>query len=117
MSISYNMPFMYTVLAFNLEYENGFEVGRPHKISCTVYIVDHTNVNISWNGPNGLIANVIISGRRLPFQLATSDGHIHTVSVNCNSQASMHIYCRKILCTNCILYIDHYSIDTCMESI
>ena len=82
---------MYTVLAVNLEYENGFEVGRPHKFNCTVYIVDHTNVSISWSEPNDLITNE--SGRKMPFQLFLM---VTFISENHNSQASMYIHCRKL---------------------
>ena len=97
--ISYNLPFTYTVLAVNLEYENGFEVGRPHKFNCTVYIVDHTNVSISWSEPNDLITNE--SGRKMPFQLLLM---VTFISENCNSQASMYIYCRKFCALTVFLH-------------
>ena len=53
-------------------------MGRPHEINCTLYtgeVVNSDNVSISWNGPNGDIANE--SGRMTVIP-TTSDGHIHT---------------------------------------
>ena len=51
---------------------------RPHEINCTLYtgkVVHSDNVSISWNGPNGDIANE--SGRMTVIP-TISDGHIHT---------------------------------------
>ena len=84
--ISYNLPFTYTVLTVNLEYENGFEVGRQHKINCTVYIVDHTNVSINWGGSNDLIAND--SGRKNAIP-TTSNGYIH---IRKSQFSSLNVY-------------------------
>ena len=84
--ISYNLPFMYTVLTVNLEYENGFEVGRHHKINCTVYIVDHTNVSINWGGRNDLITNE--SGRKNAIP-TTSNGYIH---IRKSQFSSLNVY-------------------------
>ena len=65
-------------IAVKLQYDDHFEVSRPHKINCTLYtgkVANSDNVNISWNGPNGVIANE--SGRIIVIP-TTSDGHIHT---------------------------------------
>ena len=37
--------------------------------------MEHTNVSISWNGPNDIIAN---ESDRITVIPTTSDGHIHT---------------------------------------
>ena len=53
-------------------------MGRPHEINCTLYtgkVVNSDNVSISWNGPNGDIAN---ESSRMTVIPTTSDGHIHT---------------------------------------
>ena len=53
-------------------------MGRPHEINCTLYtgkVVNSDNVSISWNGPNGDIAN---ESGRITVIPTTSDGHIHT---------------------------------------
>ena len=34
-----------------------FEVGKPHKINCTIYTINSDNVSITWKGPNGNITN------------------------------------------------------------
>ena len=53
-------------------------MGRPHEINCILYtgeVVNSDNVSISWNGPNGIIANESSKMTVIP---TTSDGHIHT---------------------------------------
>ena len=65
----------FTLLAVKLQIENNFEVGTPNKIDCIVYTVEYTNVSISWNGPNGVIAN---ESSRITVIPTTSDGHAHT---------------------------------------
>ena len=54
-------------------------MGRPYDINCTLYtgqVVNSNDVNISWTGPNGVIANE--SGRITVTPTTYSDGHIHT---------------------------------------
>ena len=66
------------ILTVELQYKDPFEVGRSHEISCILYtskVVNSDNVSISWNRPNGVIANE--SGRMTVIP-TTSDGHIHT---------------------------------------
>ena len=66
------------ILTVELQYDDHFEVGRPHEIICNLYtgkVVNSDNVSISWNGPNGDIANE--SGRMTVIP-TISDGHIHT---------------------------------------
>ena len=65
-------------IAVELQYDDHFEVGRPHEIICNLYtgkVVNSDNVSISWNGPNGVIAN---ESSRITVIPTTSDGHIHT---------------------------------------
>ena len=53
-------------------------MGTPHEINCALYtgkVVNSDNVSISWNGPNGDIAN---ESDRITVIPTTSDGHIHT---------------------------------------
>ena len=53
-------------------------MGRPHEINCILYtgkVVNSNNVSISWNGPNGVIAN---ESSRMTVIPTTSDSHIHT---------------------------------------
>ena len=66
------------ILTVKLQYDDHFEVGRPHEINCILYtgkVVNSDNVSISWNGPNGVIAN---ESSRMTVIPTTSDGHIHT---------------------------------------
>ena len=66
------------MLTVELQYDDHFEVGRPHEINCTLYtgkIVNSDNVSISWNGPYGDIAN---ESGRITVIPTISDGHIHT---------------------------------------
>ena len=66
------------ILTVELQHDDHFEVGRPHEIICNLYtgkVVNSDNVSISWNGPNGDIAN---ESSRITVIPTTSDGHIHT---------------------------------------
>ena len=74
------MQFSFFIYIFivELQYDDHFEVGRPHEINCTLYtgkVVNSDNVSISWIGPNGVIAN---ESSRITVIPTTSDGHIHT---------------------------------------
>jgi len=69
-----------TFTTVELQSEDHVEVGRPHRISCilnTGKILNHTELNISWTGPNGVVVN---ESDRITIIPATSssDGHIHT---------------------------------------
>ena len=69
---------MFYIPTVELQYDDHFEVGRPHEINCTLYtgkIVNSDNVSIIWNGPDGVIAN---ESSRMTVIPTTSDGHIHT---------------------------------------
>ena len=73
----FNFPFV-NILTVELQYDDHFEVGRPHEINCTLYtgkVVNSDNVSISWIGPNDVIAN---ESTRMTVIPTTSDGHIHT---------------------------------------
>ena len=53
-------------------------MGRRHEINCTLYTgeaVNSSEVNISWIGPHGVIAN---ESSRITVNRTTSDGYIHT---------------------------------------
>ena len=66
------------MLTVELQYDDHFEVGRPHEIICnlcTGKVVNSDNVSISWNEPNDDIAN---ESDRITVIPTTSDGHIHT---------------------------------------
>ena len=70
--------FNFHILTVELQYDDHFEVGTPHEINCTLYtgkVVHSDNVSISWNGPNGDIAN---ESSRITVIPTTSDGHIYT---------------------------------------
>ena len=75
------MNFISTVIfsfTVELQYDDYFEVGRSHEVSCILYtgkVVNSDNVSISWNGPYGDIAN---ESSRITVIPTTSDGHIHT---------------------------------------
>ena len=66
------------ILTVELQYDDHFEVGRPHEINCSLYtgkVANSDNVSISWIGPNGVITN---ESTRMSVIPTTSDGHIHT---------------------------------------
>ena len=74
--------FNFHILAVELQYDDYFEVGRPHEINCSLYtgkVVNSDNVSISWNGPNGVIAK---ESSRITVIPTTSDGHIHTSTLH-----------------------------------
>ena len=79
-SVNYSVSiflFIY-ILTVELQYDDHFEVGRAHEIICNLYtgkVVNSDNVSISWNGPNGDIAN---ESSRIAVIPTPSDGHIHT---------------------------------------
>ena len=53
-------------------------MGRPYEVKCNVStkkVINSDNVNISWIGPNGAIAN---DSSRITVIPTTSDGYIHT---------------------------------------
>ena len=53
-------------------------MGRHHEINCTLYTgeaVNSSEVDISWIGPDGVIAN---ESSRITVVPTTSDGYIHT---------------------------------------
>ena len=65
------------ILIVKLQYDDDFEVGTPHEITCNLYtdkVANSVNVSISWNGPNGDIAN---ESSRITVIPTTSDGHIY----------------------------------------
>ena len=67
----------YNLLIVKIQRAGYSEVGRPYKASCTVYTgkeVNSDNVNISWIGPDGVIAN---DSSRITVIPTTSDGYIH----------------------------------------
>ena len=66
----------FTLLAVKLQNNDDFEVGKRHEVNCTVYTMNHTNVNISWIGPNGIITNE--NSNRIIVIPTTSNGSIHT---------------------------------------
>ena len=54
-------------------------MGRPHNILCALYtgeVVNSSDVNITWIGPNGVITNDNTS--RITVLPTISDGHNHT---------------------------------------
>ena len=79
-SVNYSVSiflFIY-ILTVELQNDDHFEVGTPHEINCTLYtgkVANSDNVSISWNGPNGVIAN---ESGRITVIRTTSDGLIHT---------------------------------------
>ena len=67
-----------TLFTVELQSIDHVEVGRPHEISCTLNTgktLNHTELDISWTGPNGVIMN---DSSRITVIPATSDGHTHT---------------------------------------
>ena len=53
-------------------------MGKPYEINCTIYAgkaVNSDSLNISWIGPNGVIAN---ESNRITAIPTTSNGYVHT---------------------------------------
>ena len=75
-NVNYNLyNFHFTILAVEIQYDDNFEVGKTHEINCSVYTVNSDNVNISWNGPNGVMIN---ESSRITVIPTASNGYIHT---------------------------------------
>ena len=70
---------LFNLFAVAIQNDDNFKVdSEPHEINCTLYtgeVTSSDNVSITWNGPNGVIAN---ESSRITVIPTTSDGHIHT---------------------------------------
>ena len=69
---------METLILFTVELQNDHlnqTVGKYHEVHCIFKAVNSSEVNISWIGPDGVIAN---ESSRITVNPTTSDGYIHT---------------------------------------
>ena len=75
----YYLPFLLSTV--QLQYDNNYEVGKSHEVTCTLYTytgqpVNSSDVSISWSGPNGVV--VANESSRITVIPTTSNGYNHT---------------------------------------
>ena len=75
----YYLPFLLSTV--QLQYDNNYEVGKSHEVTCTLYAytsepVNSSDVSISWSGPNGVV--VANESSRITVIPTTSNGYNHT---------------------------------------
>ena len=78
---SYHAITICSIYIVEIQRDKYSEVGRPYEASCTVYtgkLINSDNVNISWIGPDGVIANDSSNSSRITVTPITTDGYIHT---------------------------------------
>ena len=67
--------YMHAVEIQRDNYSEVTQVGRPYEVNCIVNANKEIYPNISWIGPDGVIAN---DSSRITVIPTTSDGYIHT---------------------------------------